>query len=132
MASGATRMNMRVPVESIIGKTCLRCYVNKEASAFKLHSSRYVRKSGEVAVYRGLDNTCKRCRWDAVRDRVNAARRKGGCAGERNSQAILTQDWVVFIRSRTGRRIQNVKLASWAGVSPAAIHLCKSNKSWNF
>lgn len=80
--------------------------------------------------YHWLDNTCRQCRWDAVKDRVNAKRRKGGQAGARNSQAKLTDDWVEFIRSPTGRRIPNVTLAQWSGVSPACIHLCKSEKQW--
>ena len=123
--------NSLVEINAVASKSCLKCKALKPASAFKLHYKPHWLKSGERKIYQHLDNTCRKCRWDAEKDRVNAKRRKGGQAGDRNSQAVLTQDWATFIQSETGRRISNVLLAAWSGVSPSCIHLVKSEKSWN-
>lgn len=94
---------------------------------FKLYRTRHVLKNGEPRVYERRDTTCRQCRWNSNKDRVNKARRKGT---RQPVNRILTQDWVDFMRSPTGRRIPNKVLAQWTGVHESTVSLARSGRNW--
>jgi ribosomal protein L34 len=97
-------------------------------SSFKRIVSRHSLANGDPVTYVHYYGKCYKCLYGSTKRK---SRKKGfSRIGTDNGRAILTDDWVRFIRSRTGRRIQATTLAQWAGVDVTAISSARSGKTW--
>lgn len=123
---------LKIDDQFILNRSCVKCMKLKPIEKFKLYRRRHTLRSGETKTYTRHDTTCRSCRWDGVKDRVNQGRRSRlGLIGEANCQAVLTYDWVTFIRSATGRTIPGRVLSQWTGVSESALSRARNDRTWN-